>query len=304
MQATFVENLHCYVGDGDNALFLPHQGSSSRPDGIATGDIAPEIYWVSTNPQFPFLHHLSHISVKITSRIDYYHFLNKKLLKNFKQSDQLRLTSAPSKAIVHVKSINAIQLAADSWMTLMDRLLTLRDLGKERQMDIVKRNMLTLVDIYKEALHGNKIGRRKLTFYTPLTIFPRFLQSEITKLTQFMVQVPVGYMEMWKALHFQYMDDITNAFHDNYNRKHEAAKFIDLYKEQLYGAAEMDYGPKNLTDIYYEALALYHVTYDYAAESKDVQQCGFAWKVGGEALMRLYTIQQGDAMASTAFGRV
>ncbi|KAJ1423455.1 RNA-dependent RNA polymerase family protein [Sesbania bispinosa] len=51
-------------------------------------------------------------------------------------------------------------------------------------------------------------------------------------------------------------------------------------------------------------LALYHVTYDYATETKEVQECGFAWKVGGEALMRIYTIQQGDVMSSGASGSV
>ncbi|KAJ1427574.1 hypothetical protein SESBI_09458 [Sesbania bispinosa] len=39
-------------------------------------------------------------------------------------------------------------------------------------------------------------------------------------------------------------------------------------------------------------------------ETKEVQECGFAWKVGGEALTRLYTIQQGDAMPSGALGTV
>ncbi|KAJ1430332.1 putative RNA-dependent RNA polymerase 3 [Sesbania bispinosa] len=69
--------------------------------------------------------------------------------------------------------------------------------------------------------------------------------------------------------------------------------------KKLYGAVEMDYSPKKLIDIYNEALALYHVTYDYATETKEVQGC-FVWKVGGEALMRIYTIQQGDVMPSGA----
>ncbi|KAJ1406073.1 putative RNA-dependent RNA polymerase 3 [Sesbania bispinosa] len=104
-----------------------------------------------------------------------------------------------------------------------------------------------------------------------------------------MVHLPVAYMDMWKALHEQYKDDITTAFDNNYNRKHEAAKVIQVYKEKLYGAAEIVYSTKNLIEIYNEVLALYHVTYGYAAKTQEVHECGFAWKVGGEALMRLYT---------------
>ncbi|KAJ1384509.1 RNA-dependent RNA polymerase, eukaryotic-type [Sesbania bispinosa] len=209
MQAIFVENLHCYVGDGDNALFLPHEGSSSMPDDIAKGDIAPEVYWISKNR----------------------------------------------------RTINAIQMIADSWMALMDRLLTLRDLCKQMEMDIVKRNMLTLVDIYNEALHANKIRRKKIQMPKELIVdmFPHYMERdtsytftsilglisdtvnnlddedisniEITKLCHFMVHLPVGYMDMWKALHEQYKDEIATAFDTNYNRKHEAAKVIQVYKE-------------------------------------------------------------------------
>jgi len=46
---------------------------------------------------------------------------------------------------------------------------------------------------------------------------------------------------------------------------------------------------KNISEIYNEALAVYHVTYDYAIESNDVAKCAFAWKVAGSVLIRFYT---------------
>lgn len=49
---------------------------------------------------------------------------------------------------------------------------------------------------------------------------------------------------------------------------------------------------KNISDIYNEALALYHVNYDYAIEKKEVSRCGFVWKVAGSVLIRFYAEQQ------------
>lgn len=49
---------------------------------------------------------------------------------------------------------------------------------------------------------------------------------------------------------------------------------------------------KNISDIYNEALALYHVAYDYAIQVKDVARCGFVWKVAGSVLIRFYAEQQ------------
>lgn len=50
--------------------------------------------------------------------------------------------------------------------------------------------------------------------------------------------------------------------------------------------------PKSISDIYNEALAVYHVTYDYAIGRNEIQKCGFAWKVAGSALTCLSAIKQ------------
>jgi len=54
----------------------------------------------------------------------------------------------------------------------------------------------------------------------------------------------------------------------------------------------MEDSPKNISDIYEEALAIYHVCYEYAVLTKSVSKCSFAWKVAGSALTSLYIIKQ------------
>jgi len=62
-------------------------------------------------------------------------------------------------------SSNATGVAADSWMALMDRLLTLKnDCTQENEKKHVKENILKLIDIYYEALDAPKKGGRKVSF--------------------------------------------------------------------------------------------------------------------------------------------
>lgn len=63
-------------------------------------------------------------------------------------------------------SSSAIGMAADSWMALMDRLLTLRnDCTKEKEKQLVQENMVKLINIYYEALDAPKKGGGKVSLY-------------------------------------------------------------------------------------------------------------------------------------------
>lgn len=61
-------------------------------------------------------------------------------------------------------------------------------------------------------------------------------------------------------------------------------KYQQIMIQMLYGASDFKDSTRNIEDVYNEALAIYHVTYDYAESRKDVSKCGFAWKVAGSAL--------------------
>ncbi|TKY44576.1 RNA-dependent RNA polymerase 5 [Spatholobus suberectus] len=117
--------------------------------------------------------------------------------------------------------------------------------------------------------------------------------EEIRKLPCFDVEIPPSCMERWETLYKEYRKDMTNALDDTPEAKGKAAEVIRKYKEELYGAtAKMEDSQKNISDIYNEALAVYHVTYEYAMQTKSVRKCGFAWKVAGSALTSLYIMKQ------------
>ena len=63
--------------------------------------------------------------------------------------------------------------------------------------------------------------------------------------------------------------------------------------QRLYGVSgELEESERNMEEILNEALAIYNVTYDYAMTKTSVNLCGFAWKVAGLALFKLYISQQ------------
>ncbi|KAK7245449.1 hypothetical protein RIF29_40295 [Crotalaria pallida] len=323
MEATYVKELESYVGHSKYAIFFPCVGPRSVADEIARGDFDGDMYWVSSNPQ---------------------------LLKYFKNSDPWIERAVPCNAVSLDSNVKApmtfsadeleeelfrlylstrfepscaIGVAADSWMTLMDRLLTLRNgFNKEKQIEHVKENILKLIAIYYEALDAPKKGGRKIQVPKDLAVqtFPHYLEressftstsilgliydevtrwldenlsrKEITKLACFDIDIPANCMEKWKALYDEYRKDMNNTLNLSSNSKEDAAEVIKLYKQELYGAARIEDSPKNISDIYNEALAIYHVTYDHAIRWNDVGKCGFAWKVAGIPLASLYAIKQ------------
>ncbi|TKY44577.1 RNA-dependent RNA polymerase 4 [Spatholobus suberectus] len=165
MRARYVEELESYVGHSKYAIFFPCVGTRSVADEIAGGDFDGDLYWVSNHPQ---------------------------LLQYFRKGDPWMENSAPCNSVRLDSSVkrpsafsaeeleeelfrlfletrfqpsNAISVSADSWMALMDRLLTLKnDRTKENEKEHVKENILKLIDIYYEALDAPKKGGRKVSF--------------------------------------------------------------------------------------------------------------------------------------------
>lgn len=56
----------------------------------------------------------------------------------------------------------------------------------------------------------------------------------------------------------------------------------------LYEAEDFQESQKDVEELYYEALAIYHVSYNLAMGRGEVGKCGFAWKVAGAALCNLH----------------
>ena len=49
-----------------------------------------------------------------------------------------------------------------------------------------------------------------------------------------------------------------------------------------------------IDEVYNEALAIYHITYDYANSKGSVEKCSFVWRVAGSALLNLYAKKQDE----------
>lgn len=68
--------------------------------------------------------------------------------------------------------------------------------------------------------------------------------------------------------------------------------------QMLYGASDFKDSTREIERVYNEALAIYHVTYDYAKTRNDIAKCGFAWKVAGSALCayhrKMHCMKTGD----------
>ncbi|KAL6585921.1 hypothetical protein OROMI_002565 [Orobanche minor] len=211
--------------------------------------------------------------------------------------------------------------AADSWLTYMDRLLTLGD-DRAAEKTCLKTKMIQLVDIYYDALDAPKSGK-KVTVPNELRVedFPHHMgrdaddsynsisvlgqiydmvkefkteavkEKEIWKLPCLDVPVPELY-DIWKARYKNYCKEMAKAMNLNDETKNDAAnevvkKYKHMSKMQLlYEAPDMEESPKDSEVIYDEAIAIYHVTYDYAM-SQGIEKCGFVWRVAGSALCSL-----------------
>lgn len=62
----------------------------------------------------------------------------------------------------------------------------------------------------------------------------------------------------------------------------------------LYNAHDFEDSTRKIEDIFNEALAIYHVCYDYAKRVNDIGKCGFAWKVAASALSKYHALKQKD----------
>lgn len=59
----------------------------------------------------------------------------------------------------------------------------------------------------------------------------------------------------------------------------------------MYGCDDFKETLRSMNDVHKDALALYHVCYDYAKSKGDVRKCNFVWKVAGHALCHFHAMK-------------
>ncbi|KAJ0091065.1 hypothetical protein Patl1_13328 [Pistacia atlantica] len=322
LKAKHVKELDDIVGNAKYAIFFPCKGPRSVADEIAGGDFDGDMFFVSRNPE---------------------------LLKHFRESEPW--TSNPSTNNMSTKRPSdlspeelenelfelflstrfrpsyATGQAADSWLAIMDRLLTLGD-ESAAEKALMKKNICQLIDLYYESLDAPKKSGRKIEVPQELKaeMFPCHMGRdasssfesksvlgkiyntvksyvaqgvsviEVWKLPYFNDdEVPEECKKKWNGLYDQYRQDMRAALQNGGEDKDEAAdEVIKKYKKILYEATEFEQSTRKVQEIYDEALAIYNVTYDYAKRLAAVGYCSFAWKVAGSALCKLYAMKQGE----------
>ncbi|XP_050269513.1 probable RNA-dependent RNA polymerase 5 [Quercus robur] len=324
LKATYVKALESFIGNAKFAIFFPCKGPRSLGDEIAGGDFDGDMYWVSRNPQL--LEHFK-VSEPWTPSYSVHKVPNNAIpLKKPTDFSSMELEQELFKLFLSTRfqPSYAVGVAADSWLALMDRLLILGDDCTEEKVR-VKANILKLIDIYYDALDAPKKGGQKIEVPRELKaeLFPHYMErdnsfnstsilgliydtvnkyqtedqsmKEVRKLPCFDVEVPEACMEKWKEHYEQYRQDMTAALQNGCEGKNEAAdEVIKKYKMILYGATEFEERKRGIDEVYNEALAIYHVTYDYANHRRDAKYCFFVWRIASSALLNLYAKKQDE----------
>ncbi|GJN40568.1 hypothetical protein PR202_gb29799 [Eleusine coracana subsp. coracana] len=230
--------------------------------------------------------------------------------------------------------------AADCWLALMDRLLTLNVSESERH--VIRKDILALVDIYYLALDAPKEGN-KVSVPAKLMVsqYPHFMErppnrsynstsvlgkiydevklqesqtvSPISKLKTIIKISPLEcfteevvaeeYKSRWKYLYQGYLKESSSLCKVG-DKKIKNIKFWTLYqkyKRILYDAEEFEESQRSRPDLFEEACAIYQVVYELAILRDEVSKCGFAWKVAGRALCQLYALKRGVDTALCSF---
>ncbi|KAJ4951634.1 hypothetical protein NE237_028466 [Protea cynaroides] len=328
LTATYVKELENIVGNSKYAIFFPTKGSRSLADEMAGGDFDGDMFWVSRNPKLldnfkpsePWKCTYSAKNTCLRKPTDFTHEqLERELFQQF-----LSIRFQPS---------YAAGIASDSWLSFMDRLLVLGDECAEEK-ECLKKKMLQLIDIYYDALDAPKTRIEvKIPNELKALKFPHFMEktnshtstsilgliydkvdllqnedfpsSEVWKLPCFDVEVPpTCCLVRWDILYRQYRSDMSNALKDKHNswslKKKQSSKcesadeVIDKFKKELYHAPEFGLSKRNEEEIFNDALAIYHLAYDYAKQVNEAGRCSFAWKIAGQALCKLYLKRQKD----------
>ncbi|XP_049354698.1 probable RNA-dependent RNA polymerase 3 [Solanum verrucosum] len=315
MKARYVEELADVVGDAKYGIFFSTKGPRSAVTEIANGDFDGDMYWVSINRKVVD----SYTTSRPWSRM---HSTPKAVSKKPSEFSADGLEYELFRQFLEAKSKGAnMSVAADSWLAFMDRLLMLRDDNVD-EMHSLKGKMLHLIDIYYDALDAPKSGKKvSIPHDLKANKFPHYMAkgnslsyhstsilgqiydyvdtypdedlciTEISKLPCFEVEIPQTCMELWRGRYEEYKKDMTRAMNLGCElRITSCNEVINKYKKLLYGAVEFEQTVRKTEDIFDEALAIYHVTYDNARITYSIEKCGFAWKVAGSALCRIHTM--------------
>lgn len=211
----------------------------------------------------------------------------------------------------------AMGKAADSWLVYMDRMLTLGDDCADEKATL-RQKIDQLIDIYYDALDAPKKGKKVIVpdglipnryphhmergehcTYKSKSILGEIYdivdqysaRIKFWKLEYFEAEIPEDHLVLWGKLYDEYRKDMSSALGES----RSPAAVYEKYRKKLYGGVgELDMSEKVWEETRLEALAIYHICYDYAEKFDDLNKCGFAWKVAGDALWKIVLQCKGE----------
>ncbi|KOM34536.1 hypothetical protein LR48_Vigan02g068600 [Vigna angularis] len=154
-----------------------------NPDEIARGDFDGDLYWVPKYPQILQYFRKSDSWMENSGPCQ-----SVQLDSSVKKPSTLSTTELEDELFrlflkIRFQPSNAMGVAADSWMALMDRLLTLKNYcseENEKGKENLKENILKLIDIYYEALDAPKKGGKQVQVPDDLKaeMFPYYMERD------------------------------------------------------------------------------------------------------------------------------
>lgn len=311
VNARYVEALEDFVGNSKYGIFFPSKGPRSMADEIAGGDYDGDMYWISTNPEFlkyfrprePWNCGSSSQNVNKKTSLPSLDALECQLFRLY-----LDTNFSPSAAM---------GIAADGWLTYMDRILTLGDDCADEKA-AVRRKIDALIDIYYDALDAPKKGKKVAV---PQELIPdryphhmgkgehrtyksKSILGEIYdivdqfsvpikfwRLKCFDADIPAEHQRKWQEHYNNYRPEMQKAI----NESRSADLVYQKYRKELYGGVDsLNLSGRVWKEIRLEALTIYHTCYNYAEGVGDPKKCSFAWNVAGEALCKIVLQSTGE----------
>ncbi|KAE8718810.1 putative RNA-dependent RNA polymerase 3-like isoform X2 [Hibiscus syriacus] len=326
LNARYVDKLNEYVGHAKYAIFFPCDGPRSLADEMAGGDFDGDMFFVSQNPQLLDYFKASEPWEEECSTPEGPSPNPSKL-----SDEELESELFNSFLKARFQQSYAMSEAANSWIAIMDRFLTVKD---PSERTLMKKNLESLINLYYEALDASKTGKKVVIPEDLIApVFPHYMerynsfkstsimgkiydyvksyQDQVSKRTKTEVRklpcfddgvLEEECREKWTALYEEYRKDMSDAQKFPSKEQIDAAcnAVYDKYKKELYGGLELEERQRPMDEIRKEAVAIYNICYDYAMNIDEVGRCGFAWKVAGSALLNLYTEQLGESTLSCA----
>ncbi|KAI3991017.1 hypothetical protein MKX01_026201 [Papaver californicum] len=331
MKAVYVKELEDFIGQSKYAIFFPAKGPRSIADEIANGDFDGDTYWVSRNtmllnwfrPSKPWVkayhtaetvHHSKPTQFSADELEDelFTQFLTASFCSNciglaanswLGLMDRLLIMgeeNTKEKKNLKGKILQLSEIYYDAldaaktgkkvkFLFCSQQVSVPKNLRAEKSPHFLRKNDS---DTDYSVYHSTSVLGLIYDTVESYEESSKLQGLEVRKLPSFDGEIPRSCLVLWKERYDKYQGEMSRAMQESeYVKGKLADAVIQKYKQMLYNATEFNLSTRNKEDKYNEALAIYHICYDYAKDH-GVGLCSFAWRVAGQALCDLFVSKQ------------